>query len=659
MILRSASRLSVAVVVNEVESLQLTLCGCKTLEYENIRFWVSDCHPAAIQLIRSGLFPCAPKYPSLAVDIRTLDFVTRLFLRISPNYTAWCNTWEDYLYNQGYRLEGKDPLRRRFRNTLQWFNSLQAACERHVNDVLADSRLAIECEEEHFPSQEQVPAPIHSRRPSVTVEDVEDEETIRIRKNQVPMSEIDIEFTDQNTPNKDFTRKRHHSHEDHFQPIAQSRPSEYLRSRCPICFGGEFDVDKDRLTWADIIVCLDVCFTQRHNAQPRDPTRKHPDSFFIPQEEVNAVQARVDASQSKTRPNKRPRMGADNEDEDDHLEPGMMISKAILNSCGGSFKAAQEFLAKVIPKGSDVTGVMALLCRHDRPLWVVNMTTPGECQHYAIALLEKLFQHIPSFLHVGLLYDIGCQLERSCLKWGLLEDHIDNLVFAISIFHAFGHQWACQLIYHPRKCERFGLSDGEGAERLWHSIQHLIAYTHIAGYHLRLYTLDAQFHFGNNENLLRMGQWIARKYCLLESKRCENEKELAESGIPIKTLREQWKNQVEMQTHPLPAQSKNKGKQAVQECMRLRQSKKTLEKRLKYLQDITCDPDSADYDVATAEVELPQTLDRLKTTREKLAKKEQALGANEKTQLHHWVKSQYVTKSMNARAILTRLRERL
>ncbi|KAK7438566.1 hypothetical protein VKT23_017901 [Stygiomarasmius scandens] len=156
-----------------------------------------------------------------------------------------------------------------------------------------------------------------------------------------------------------------------------------------------------------------------------------------------------------------------------------------------------------------------------------------------------------------------------------------------------------------------------------------------------------------------MGQWIARKYRLLESKRCENEKELAESGILIQMLCEQWKNQVEMQTRPLPAQSKNKGKQAVQECMRLRQSKKTLEKRLKYLQDITCDPDSADYDVATAEVELPQTLDRLKTTREKLAKKEQALGANEKTQLHHWVKSQYVTKSMNARAILTRLRERL
>ncbi|THU97957.1 hypothetical protein K435DRAFT_661825 [Dendrothele bispora CBS 962.96] len=442
--------------------------------------------------------------------------------------------------------------------------------------------------------------------------------------------------------------------------MARNRPSEYLWSRCPICFGGKFEPEKDRLDWTDIIVCLDACFTQRHNHQPRDPARKHPDSFFIPQEEVNAVEGRVDAARLDGHQTKRSRTNGNQEvEEDDHFEPGMAVSKAVLDSCGSSFKAAREFLAKVIPKGSDVTGIMALLCRHDRPLWVVNMTTPGERQHYAIALLEKLFQNLPSFVHVGLLYDIGCHLERSCLKWGLLEDHIDNLIFAISVFHAFGHQWACQLIYHPRKCERFGLSDGEGAERLWHSIQHLIAYTRIAGYHLRLYTLDTQFHFGNTESLLNIGKWIARKYHSLDSKRTENRKELAECGIAVNSLREQWKDQVEKQTRPLPSQSKNKGKQAVQECMHLRQSKKTLEKRLKYLQEIISDPDTADYDVATAEMELPSILDRLEKTKLNVKKKERALGASERMQLHHWVKSQYITKCMNARAILTRLREHL
>ena len=33
--------------------------------------------------------------------------------------------------------------------------------------------------------------------------------------------------------------------------------------------------------------------------------------------------------------------------------------------------------------------------------------------------------------------------------------------------HAYGHEWACQLVYDPRLIEGLSLSDGEGTERLW------------------------------------------------------------------------------------------------------------------------------------------------------------------------------------------------
>jgi len=33
--------------------------------------------------------------------------------------------------------------------------------------------------------------------------------------------------------------------------------------------------------------------------------------------------------------------------------------------------------------------------------------------------------------------------------------------------HAYGHEWACQLIYNPQLIQGLGLSDGEGTERLW------------------------------------------------------------------------------------------------------------------------------------------------------------------------------------------------
>jgi hypothetical protein len=72
-------------------------------------------------------------------------------------------------------------------------------------------------------------------------------------------------------------------------------------------------------------------------------------------------------------------------------------------------------------------------------------------------------------------------LERSCRKWGFLSRFMDRIQFAVSVFHAFGHDWPCQLLYHPRKRTGFGLSDGEGCERFWHSISHLIAVLRISG----------------------------------------------------------------------------------------------------------------------------------------------------------------------------------
>ncbi|THU94779.1 hypothetical protein K435DRAFT_819914 [Dendrothele bispora CBS 962.96] len=600
-------------------------------KYESVRLWASDCRPAAVQLISSGLFPCAPVYPTLAVDIRMLDFVTRLFLRISPNHTAWCGAVDDYLRCQGYNLEGKDPLRRRFGNSLQWFNSLQASCEAWITSLLNNTRQVLRDETEQETEDES-----GKGRRRVSVEEIQDEDSPPT-DSRCP-EDSGVEDTERNG-----SRKRRRSDNPETRPsYARSRPSEYLRRRCPICFGGEFDSKKDRLSWSDVIVCLDACFTQRHNTQPRDPARQHPDSFFIPQSEVEAVEARVDEARSQAgHATKKSKSSGDHDTEDDHLEDGMLLSKAVLDLCGNSFKAAHEFLAKVIPKGCDVTAVMALLCRHDRPLWVVNMSTPGERQHYAIALLEKLFEHLPPFMHVGVLYDIG-------------GPH-----FAMSVFHAFGHQWACQVIYHPRKCEGFGLSDGEGAERLWHGIQHLIAYTRITGYHLRIYTLDAQFHFLNGENLLKMGTWVQRKYKSLCAKRAENQIELAESRKPLSLLREQWRLQVQTQTRPLPSQSKNKGKMVVEECMRLRRLQKALDKRVKLLQDIIANPDAMDYEVATAEVDLPRVLEDYRKTTDKLRRKENALGTTEKKQIHHLANSPYVNKAMNARALKTRLCERV
>ncbi|KAK7435294.1 hypothetical protein VKT23_019739 [Stygiomarasmius scandens] len=214
-------------------------------KYESLTLWASECNPAANQLIRSGLFPCAPVYPTLAVDIRMLDFVTRLFLRVAPNHTAWCGAVEDYLYSQGYKLKGKDPLRRRFGNALCWFNSLQSATDMHVRSLLEHTRSEIR---EPLLSV-SAPSRTRSRLHQASVEEVEDEDTAS-HVDPDPTSSIDIEFD--TTPGQD-SRKRHHSSEDRCEgeegSVPLDRPSEYLRSRCPVCFGGDFNQETKRLTW--------------------------------------------------------------------------------------------------------------------------------------------------------------------------------------------------------------------------------------------------------------------------------------------------------------------------------------------------------------------------------------------------------------------------
>lgn len=74
---------------------------------EEIEIVKCACYSAAVQLLQCGLFPCAPIAPTLAVDIRMLDFFRRLFVQMSPNHTALAQALENCLAAQGYKLETK------------------------------------------------------------------------------------------------------------------------------------------------------------------------------------------------------------------------------------------------------------------------------------------------------------------------------------------------------------------------------------------------------------------------------------------------------------------------------------------------------------------------------------------------------------------------
>ncbi|KAF7341610.1 hypothetical protein MSAN_02058400 [Mycena sanguinolenta] len=408
------------------------------------------------------------------------------------------------------------------------------------------------------------------------------------------------------------------------EPPPRTRPSDYLLSRCPACFGG---LEHDPSQKVDIDVCLDACFNlkRRRKKGGQDPPRTHPGTHFVPEETAEKMDEHVDGVRpAKNSQAKQARV----EDEADGFEGDMKVPRSVLDECESSFKAADEKREKASTQFFDDTGIMALLCRHDRVLWLVNMRTPGEKQYYALALLETLFQHLPSNIQVGVLYDIACQLHRSCTKFGFLGRYLHRILFAVSVFHAFAHRWACQLIYHPLKCRGFGFMNGEGCERFWHSISKLIPYLR---YHHRLHTIDSQVEHADKASLRRLGAWLVRCTVHCEDKLQEATKELAACGVAETVLREEWEKQVKAQTKPAERRSKTRGSAAVEEVILLRKQVDALFQKMTVLHDALADTQSTAHQ----------------------------LGVTDKTALEKLRHSDYYAARMNAKVLKDRVRQRL
>ena len=417
----------------------------------------------------------------------------------------------------------------------------------------------------------------------------------------------------------------------------------------------------------DFIVCLDACFKQKsRKAQGKEPPapRQHPDIIFVSPTDVKAMESKVENIRPQAKPKGKEKSRQPPASEAaDHCEPGIKVPNSVLNLCEDSFTAADEKRVKASTQFFSDTGLMAMLCRHDRVLWLVNMTSAGEKQHYALVLLERLFDHLPSTAHVGVLYDIGCQLHRSCVKWGFLKDFHDRLIWAISVFHAYGHQWACQLIYHPRKCIGFGLTDGEGCERFWSSIKLLIPSLRVSGYYTRIYTIDTQVKHLDRKSLMGLGDWLRRKWNAAIVRKNEATAVLAEleqKNITEDLLRENWAAQIVQQTKPSPRQAKNLADKVVQEILELKDSMTEVKGELyKFETMIQTGKYDDGWEVSDVRLHLKDLKEKFEKTEKSMKSKYETLGADSRLNLERLLGNKFLQLRVNALAVKQRLRNRL
>ncbi|KAI6101884.1 hypothetical protein F5141DRAFT_1190112 [Pisolithus sp. B1] len=368
----------------------------------------------------------------------------------------------------------------------------------------------------------------------------------------------------------------------------QSKPSDYLCACCPICFGG--GGPQRAKTDHEDLDCINPQNSATHD--PPNPTN----TVFIPESENSVHHLQGDS-----------------------FEDGMRVPIAVLDGCGDSFHAADEKRKKASTNFFADTGLMALLCCHDHVLWLVNVALAGEKQHYALVLLKYLFAHLPTTTTVGLLYDIGCQLECSCCKWKLLDEEIlSRLKFGISVFHAYGHQWPCQIVYHPQKCVGFGLSDGEG----------------LSGYHQRLFVLDNQICHFDRKAFAALGQWLNKKWTLCKSKKMLALESFHALHIEMQTLQEEW-----------AAQSKTKGAKLLAHILSLEKS----------VQDYQSCVDQLEMELINDQHTAAKGL--LSKATKALQQKKSALGVSAQTDLYLLRNNKWLQAQTNAQALKIQIRE--
>ncbi len=198
---------------------------------------------------------------------------------------------------------------------------------------------------------------------------------------------------------------------------------------------------------------------------------------------------------------------------------------------------------------------MASVCHHGIPLFHVSLWTPGEQQFYAFALLSMLLEHLPNSWKVGCLYDIGCQIHHAIHKWDFASEWREHLSWGVSIFHTYRHQWACQLWYHPCKDALWGLSDGEGCERFWSKLCHLISGLHVTGYHHRLFVLDMQIEHITAKKHFQLPRWLKEHLQHAESRLNSATEELGSQSI--EELLSHFDSQCQHHSAPPGRQSKS------------------------------------------------------------------------------------------------------
>jgi hypothetical protein len=181
--------------------------------------------------MQQGLFPCSPVHPALAVSVEMLEFVSTLFLHLAPNETAWTDTLVTFLARRGHVFGAQDSLRRRFSSALCQFQVLVRVVNAEMEKQISAARHEI---------LSHNPVDWNNVAPLLALPKVDGIMPITARTYVSALS------PDGRSPQGPTVSASSSCVEGNVNepPISVS---DYLRSRCPLCFGGMSETPESNL----------------------------------------------------------------------------------------------------------------------------------------------------------------------------------------------------------------------------------------------------------------------------------------------------------------------------------------------------------------------------------------------------------------------------
>ncbi|KAF7354322.1 hypothetical protein MVEN_01120600 [Mycena venus] len=501
-----------------------------------------SCKPAAVLLVEHGVFPASPTRTKTGLAIDLLDFYRALFERSCDVITVLAAALHTVYDQRGFKVLSEqhlsederalDPFRRLLIQAVQWVSNLRDRVEKKVAAVLAQTelRLSIPAPESTTEASDPASATVFATSATASVTSAATDDA--------PPPAPDLPLPDSSEPSVANGPSAPANSSPGSPPLKPGHAHRVLRERCPACFNldewGRSLVEEG----GDVQLGGDGCFSYRHLRKAGDGPISYDPSFFIPKHKVDAVAEKINAVR------KRPATKA---------KPSM--PQEVLDACQDSWDAANEKKRKADPKRYDASGVFVMTCRHGQVIFLCNIDTPGEQQRYIVAMLEEVFSMLPPHATVLQAYDVGCVTDHSLNLFPIFPTAIrERLLFIINGMHAYGHHWACQLLYSPRFRTGMGIADHEAVERFWSRIRKLIPLTRAQWNSRRIWMLDQYAGFMSDEGRTGLGNWIHRQQRKnLMPKYRAAMKTLQECRVPERELRTEWAAQKKAQTSMPPA----------------------------------------------------------------------------------------------------------